>query len=343
MIEQSKNTFPVILFFFVVLFYIPGSAQVHPVAMVDNLVRSGIEDVLNQKYSSAELTFKKLETEYPRNPLGKIFLVAGDIFENQDLGKPFNTNLAMERLDKAEELADALLDSDENNVWYKYYKSLVLSYRAIAKGVTGNWISALSAGYSAKNSFEDCVKLHNGFYDAYVAIGTWKYWSSEKMEFLTWLPFVHDERSDGIAYLQKAVKGNSYHYYFASHTLARIYIFNKQAAKAVPLITPLLQSFPESRFFMWDIARAYEDIDKNRAIREYQKLLSSYQKAKLPNNARVYFIYYILAKLHNNIGDLANAKVYMLYIPPFEKMSEFERSELTDKFERIEKLRKILK
>ncbi|MBI5726404.1 MAG: hypothetical protein HY965_01020, partial [Ignavibacteriales bacterium] len=224
-----------------------------------------------------------------------------------------------------------------------YYKSLTLSYRAIAKGVAGNWISALSAGYSAKNSFEDCVKLHNGFYDAYVAIGTWKYWSSEKMEFLTWLPFVHDERSDGIAYLQKAVKGNSFHYYFASHTLARIYIFNKQAAKALPLITPLLQSFPESRFFMWDIARAYEDIDKYRAIQEYLKLLSSYQKTKLPNNARVYFIYYILAKLYNNIGDVENAKVYIQYIPPFEKMTEFERSELADKRERIEKLRLIFR
>lgn len=329
--------------FLLVLLFTPLFAQQHPNKQIDILIKNGIEDLLNQKYNSARDNFAKLDKDYPYNPMGKIMQVATEILVNQDIAEPIKTSQVLEKLQKAIDMAESLREKDQTNPWYLYYYSLAQSYLAVAKGATGSWISALSTGYSAKNSFEDLLDMDNRFLESYIALGTWKYWSSEKMEFLTWLPFVKDERNDGIGLLQKALTGNSYHYYFAAHTLARIYIHNKQPDKAIQVITPLMKKYPASRFFMWDEARAYEDLDRKKAILCYQKLLDSYETEKLPNKSRLYLIYYIMAKTHLALGETELAKKMITQIPAFTAMSEVEREELAERKDRITKLKQQLK
>ncbi|NUM62176.1 MAG: hypothetical protein HUU44_08510, partial [Ignavibacteriaceae bacterium] len=68
--------YKIFLFFITFLISINTSAQVYPDKVIDSLLRSGINQIVNQHYDSAEKIFNKLNNDYPNLPLGKIYLAA---------------------------------------------------------------------------------------------------------------------------------------------------------------------------------------------------------------------------------------------------------------------------
>jgi tetratricopeptide (TPR) repeat protein len=269
LLAHSKSFIILILFCSSVFLH----AQVYPNAEVDSLLRGGIENIINQKYDFAKKDFIILDKEFPKLPIGKIYVAAVEIAKSYDLAIPFKTDLINENLDKAKEMSEALLDSDENNIWNSYFLALADGYEAYFDALTGDWLSAFGTGVTSVHLFEHCMKVDSTFYEALIATGTYKYWKSSKMEFLNWLPFVSDEREEGIKLLEKAVSNSSYNSYLAINSLIWIYIDRHEFDKAIKIAQSALVHYPESRFFKYGLARAYEDVDKQKAIQIYYEIL----------------------------------------------------------------------
>ena len=66
-------------------------AQVFPDQRVDSLLQCGIKNIINQKYTEAEETFTKLDTEFPDLPFGKIYLAACKIAEAYDYAEAYDS------------------------------------------------------------------------------------------------------------------------------------------------------------------------------------------------------------------------------------------------------------
>lgn len=315
-------------------------AQVYPNAKVDSLLRSGIENIINQKYDFAKKDFIVLDKKFPKLPIGKIYIAAVEIAKSYDLAIPFKTDFINKNLSKAKEMSEALLDSDENNIWNSYFLALADGYKAYFNALTGDWLSAFGTGVTSVHLFEHCLEVDSTFYEALIATGTYKYWKSRKMKFLNWLPFVSDEREEGIKFLEEAANKSSYNSYLAINSLIWIYIDKHEYNKAIKIAESVSVRYPDSRFFKYGLARAYEDVDKHKAILIYYEILNSFTETEKLNRCNEIILKHIIAQQYYRLGDNKSALALCNEILNIKDLTDFELDKLGDRLDRVKSLKR---
>ena len=330
---------PIHLFLLFIISFSFTSAQVYPDPVVDSLLKSGIEKILLQEYDLAKKDFVILEKKFPQIPFGKIYLSAFEIAKASDLAIPYNYNFIYQNLETAGEQAENLIDNDENNIWNYYFLALAKGYEAYFNALNRDWLSAFGGGISSVNIFEHCIEINPGFHESLIAIGTYKYWKSKETQFI---PFMKDEREEGIQLLERAVKNSSYNSYLAIHSLIWIYIDKRESEKAVELAESILVKYPGSRFFRFGLARAYEDIDLRKAIDEYYKIFNSFSEKQKPNRYNEILLKHLIAQQYNKLGEQSKALELCNEILSVKNLTEFENKKLEERLERVKKLQKEL-
>lgn len=309
---------------------------------MDSLLKAGINNLLLQDYDQAKATFSVLDREYPKLPLGKIYLVGTSIARSYDYKEPYNSDYINDNLDSAETLADRLYEKDENNIWYQCFVSLRAGYYAYYQALDRNWLSAFSNGINAVKGFEKCLAMNPNFYEAYAAIGGFKYWRSRKTESLKWLPFIKDEREEGIKYLKMAVEKATYTKYMAINSLLWIYIDQKKYNEAISLAEKSLKEYPDCRYFLWPQARAFEGVDNKKAISLYEKILDMYRNMKNNNHFNEIVLEHIIARQYLKLGDKQKALDYCNRILSLKNLSDFVKDRLGDRLDHVRDLKKEL-
>lgn len=317
-------------------------AQSYPDKKVDDLLRKGIDKIINQNYDEAKTIFSELDKLRSDLPLGKIYLAATEIAQSYDYEIPFNHKLITNYLESAKDISKKLLGKDERNLWNKYFLALTEGYIAYYDAIRGSWLQAISTGLSSISSFEDILESDSSFHDAYIAIGTYKYWKSAKTEFLNWLPFIDDEKDLGIKLLSSAVKNSSYNYHLAVNSLIWIYIDRERYADAIELAGKALDKYPDSRIFRWGLARAYENINPQKSINEYFNVLHSYPDTLKSNKINEVTLKHIIAQQYYKLGKKSDAKKLCEEILSIKNYSEYEKDKLESRLKRVQKLYKEL-
>ena len=332
-----------ILFFLInILSVNPIFGQDYPDKRIDSLLKSGIELIISQDYSSAEANFKHLDAEYPQLPLGKIYLAACSIAESFDFAEEYDTEFIEATLDETKEIIEELLSIDENNLWYIYFYALAEGYISYYEALNKNWLTSISKGLNSISAFEHCLDIDDRFYESYIAIGTFEYWKSRKTEFVSFMPFYEDDTEAGIDNLRVASKLASYNSYLAINSLIWIYIDQKDFNSAVELGKEALAEFPNSRYFKRGVARAYEEIDAQRAIEVYTEILNSYPSNRKQNRINYVKFNHKIAQQYATIGENKKALDLCEQILYFNDLSEFETSKLSRRIERVKELKNSL-
>lgn len=325
---------------FLVCYFSLSHAQVFPVAKVDSLLHTGIENIINQKYDLAKRDFLILENEFPQLPIGKIYISAVEIAKSFDLAIPFKSDFIERKLDEAKNLSEKLIESDDSDIWNYYFLALADGYKAYFDALTGDWLSAFGTGVTSVNLFEHCLEVNPSFYEALIATGTYKYWKSSKMQFLNWLPFVKDEREEGIRLLEKAVSNSSYNSYLAINSLIWIYIDRREFNKAIKIAESVLVRYPNSRFFKYGLARAYEDVDKPKSIEIYYQILNSFTDSEKSNNYNEIVLKHLIAQQYAHLEQYNAALSLCDEILSINNFTDFVLSKLGDRLDRVKKLKR---
>ena len=317
-------------------------SQRYPNNEVNKLLDVGIEYVLNQNYDLAKSKFSTLEKKYPELPLGKIYLAVVDITKVFDYGEEINSEAIAKNLDEALELSENLLENNSADIWNHYFVALSKGYKSYLRVLNGDWLSAISSGLSSVNYFEDCLEIDSSFYEAYVALGTYKFWKSRKLEFLEWLPFFDDESENGIRYLELALEKTSYNRNLAAVSLIWIYIENKNFYRAIQIAEKELKKNPINRTLKWALARAYEDVNPIKAIQIYHEIIISYQNIEDQNHYHEITLKHIIAQQYAKIGERREALRLCEEILSEQNLTENIRERLTDRLKRVRKMKKEL-
>lgn len=315
------------------------NAQIFPDKSVHNILKNGIELIINQKYDEAEKLFKRLEQTRKDLPLGKIYLAAVSIAKSYDYETPFDDEYISNNLESAKKISERFLEKDENNVWNKYYYALSQGYIAYYDALRESWLQAFSTGLSSVSAFEDCLEVDKNFYEAKIAIGSYKFWKSSKTEFLNWLPFVEDEKDLGIKYLKEAVKFSGYNSHLATHSLIWIYIEQKDFDSAIKLSQSALLEHPESRIFRWGLARSFENKDVKKSIILYKEVLESYPKNLKSNKINEITLKHIIAQLELKNNNRTEALRICNEILNIKNFTNHEAEKLEARLERVKQLK----
>lgn len=311
-------------------------SQVHPDKNVDNLIRKGIHNLVNHNYEKALGNFKILTKEYSRLPLGDIFTAAVFIAEANDYGEKADVDTIDKLIARADEKAKILFEAAPDDLWNNYYCALVKGYSAYFEALNDNYITAFADGLSSISYFEKCIVKDSSFYEAYLALGIYKYWRSEKTASLTWLPFIEDEREIGIKFLKFALKHDSYNSYLGINSLLWIYINQKEYTKAINVVENSGNKFKDCRFLKWAWADAYQRIDKKKAISIYYELLNFYESMPGQNHLNEIVLKHKIAMLYEQTGELKKALKQCDEILGLKSLNGYVKENLQERLERVE-------
>lgn len=324
------------LFFFIVSQIF---AQKFPNQKVDSLLNLGIHNILLENYGRAKKIFKNLDKDFPDLPFGKIYLAATHIAESVDYENIPNKNYIDSILTLAENQTELLLESDEDNLWNNYFEATIYGYRAYFNSLTSNLISAFADGILSLHSFQKCLNIDNNFNEALIANGIYKYWKSAQTKSLNWLPFVKDEREEAIKMLENSIKQKSYNQYLGISSLIWIYIDNNESQKAIELSNKMLDQYKNSRYFMWALARAYQDISKEKSIEIFEQILLAVEKLKNRNFYNDIVLKHKIAMLYFDLGNYNKSYQLCLQILDFDLKSEEIKNRLDERLDRVYELK----
>lgn len=153
---------------------------------------------------------------------------------------------ATEKLEKDGEYAEADL-----------YFGTLLGFRALLYQRVGKWWKSVKTGMKSIGYLKDCLEADSTFSDAYLGLGTYKYWSSKATDFINWLPLIPDQKDEGIALMRKAMEEGLFGKEISRSTLAWTLIDAGRPQEAVNLSKEGLQKYPNSRYFLWTLASGY--------------------------------------------------------------------------------------
>lgn len=292
----------------------------------------------NGDYEKSLNSFQILSSEYNNLPLGKIMLAANEIFYSYDYQVPYNEKKILRLLEEAEEHSNRLLKNERKNKWNRYYLSLAEGYKTLYEGLTKDWLNMISDGISCISNYNSILEIDPAFYEAYIAIGAFKFWRSENIKYLQWLPFINDEREEGIRLLKLSVNQNSYHDFLGMDVLFWINMRRGETEKARMIAEESLRKYPDNRLFKMNLARYYETTDRRKAIRLYEEVLNAYERNKPLNRINEVTI---KTKIAISYFELGEVKKVVEITQPILKIKDFSKHESLSLAGRLERLSKL--
>jgi len=255
----------------------PLSEEIKPIIL------TGIEYTINNRFEEAFKIFAKLIEEYPQEPLGYFYYAAA--LQSQLLdGEDYSLVPEFEKyIQLSLEKAQAVHQRRPGDPWAYFYEGNAYLYRAFVKGKQRHWWGAYQDSRRGASRLKKALELDSTLYEAYLGLGSFKYWKSSKAKFLSFLPLFKDEREIGIRMVRLSVEKGELVRWIARDQLAWILIDAGDLPGAFQLAKRNLEEFPDSRFFLWTLAEVYyRSGNYEEAFRAYSHILA--QIRQNPNN-----------------------------------------------------------
>lgn len=268
-------------------FVIPEEGPVssrYPDETIDSVMRRGIDLTLRQDYGHARKAFRMINELFPHHPAGML-LDAGVLqtmamdYEELVNGGEFDS-----LIQASKNRAERMIGDQPDSPWGYYFLGTALGNEALAKAQRGDWLGAAIKAMASASRFEEALDRDSLLIDAYAGLGTYYYWKTRRIEFLTWLPFVADRRAEGIELLEHCARDGLYNRFAAISSLISVYLDREDYQRAKEHAEAALALYPENRLFLWGLATSLEKMGKTaEAITAYDRLLEAIRNDARPN------------------------------------------------------------
>ncbi len=248
-------------------------------------ILQGIELTINNRFEQAAELYRNVTRQYPDHPIGYFYQGANLQARMLD-AEDFSREAEFYRLmDRTVACADSLERSGatDDDAWNAFYKGSAYLYRSFMKSKRGDWLSAYRDAKNGVHTLEKAIARDSSLYDAYLGVGSFKYWKSARADFLLWLPIISDERAEGIRMVRQSIRRGDFVYWIGRDQLCWILLDKGNYREALQIARENSAAFPQSRFFKWTLVSAAEKSgDYEQAYRLYAGLLNEIRR--MPEN-----------------------------------------------------------
>ncbi len=338
--KPSGSTDQKIFFVVFVFLFLPLSSSI---GAAPTWVERVMRWTINGQFEQAE-HFLQQKIEQSDSALLPCFYLASvlnskmNYYENQQEAVSFG-NLLRSVINRSNHKLNSLFGNDSLMARLYFYRGSAYGYLAYFQGQNGHWFNALKNGLKAVNDLKTAVRLDSTLYEAYLGLGTYKYWRSTKLKFALWLPFVPDQRQEGIRDIKHALKSSSNSRYMALHQLIYILTDYGHYDEALHYAQEGISAFPKSPFMWWAYAHTYFKAHQYaQAAKAYAHLLHLIEKKQQRNLSQWLACSVRLAEIYRRMGNRTQARTLAVEI--LHRENTFPPTELNKK--RLKKVRLIL-
>lgn len=276
-----------------------ASASEFPKTADIGALRSIIDAGFRGDYATADSIAVSLQDRYPDHPIGYVMqasMLQSEMLDDEhfEYEEDFYSLIKL-----AVKKGKAVLEDDRDDAWVLYCLGLAHGSHAVYDSRAGSWWSALRHGIKSKGRFNDCIEADSTFYDAYVGLGSYHYWRTVKTKVVNWIPFVQDDREQGLQELDIAVEKGRFTVDFARNALIWVWIDMGKYEEAESLSIEMQNKYPEGRKFLWSMAYARLKQDKYLGAEAvFTELIARISKDPDNNNFNIVECRYQLAKIY---------------------------------------------
>jgi len=301
-------------------------------ARIDSLLQSVIAQTILQQYDEALSLADLVIKSTPNEPGGYFFRAAvlqARMMDYEDYER--DENAFFSAIAACRKLAQTKLKEGRDEAWAHFFYGSAMGYEAFLMGKKKKYLEAFRYGWQSLQHLEAALKIDPQLHDAYLGIGTYKYYRSKMSKTFSWLPFVKDEREEGIRMIRQAIVHGRYGRTAAINGLSWILIDENRPAAALALIDSALVIYPASRFFLWSAGEAaYRAKRYDQAAVHYRQILSSLQNEdrlspylELVGRTRLAKVYQAAGKTEEACRELERIGVLSLSKRDRERGEEF--------------------
>lgn len=295
-------------------------------------VRQGIDYYFQEDFPRAEATFLELIQADTLDPAGYYFLAMTFQAEMLDLESDFKAEQFYAALEKSIQLSEKRLEIDQNDKMACLCLGNCFGSWAFQQARQGNWFSAFKLGLKARDQWSRAIRLDPRFYEAYAGLGSYLYWKSVFTKRFSWVPFIRDNRQQGIRMLTLAAESSAVSQDIAKTTLMWVNFKEKNFSQALDLASYFQNKYPEAKFPLWAEGFIYYGkSDWPNALEAFKKILARLQESQPSNYYNLIEAEFRLANCYFNLGRYDNARALcdkILAYPLDKKTKEKQREKL---------------
>ncbi|GAB4378911.1 MAG: hypothetical protein Kow0042_27800 [Calditrichia bacterium] len=287
--KTNRRNFPtkfcnlLIIYFLFSGIYASSQAANPDIQSIGEFISRGIEYTLNNDFRRAEEIYNRLIAQYPHHPIGYFYKSATLQAEMLDAEDYARKEEFYRLIDQTLAAADSLKADQSQDAWFWFYEGSAYLYRSFMKSKESKWFAAFSDAKKGVGHLERALAIDSSLYDAYLGIGSFKYWKSARAKFLLWLPFISDERQEGIQMVRESITKGKFTYWIGRDQLSWILMDAGHCEEALAIARENLAAHPQSRFFKWTLVEAAYKCQKfDLCLQIYQELLREIQQ--IPQN-----------------------------------------------------------
>jgi len=278
---------------------------------VDSLILAGIDCTLNSEFDSADSNFQKVVDQYPDHGVGYFYRAATLQSKMMD----YETNLWEEPfyrlIDQAIAIGEDRIENGDCDPWTSFYLGSSYSYKGLYQAKTGGIIKGFMSARKGIGYLKMTMKQDSTLYDACLGLGSYMYWAGKYYKYLRWLPWICDERKEGLALVKEAVAKSTFSHWVGVNSLGWIEYDRKAYDSALEFFQTGLEQYPGSRFFLWGVGSvtlALKQYEKTADV--YRALLKSVQEGEINNGYNEAECHLKLSIVYYELGDFQKSLVH---------------------------------
>ncbi len=291
----------------------PLLSQRSPAA--EALLLQGLESAVRHDYAAARVAFDSASRLDRSDPAGLVLLAGMMQQSAEDLSAPFDRRVFDSLLTQAEvrSTSGSASETGDSHLW----RSTARGMLSVVEAQSGEWMAAIRDALASASEGTSALKSDPDLVDAGLPLGNYLYWRSRKTEALRWLPFVSDDRSEGIRLLERCAEEGRYHRWASVSSLIWILHDAGELDRAEQWARTGLSAFPGNRTFLAGLAMVLETRRSfAEASHAWRKVAESLQ---LDRNAGSYAVFSALVnqlRCASSAGELLTAQRLVREILP---------------------------
>ena len=273
-------------------------------------VRQIIECIINGQFATGDSLAEVLIRQYPESPYG--YFYRGAIRQARMIDRNALQDdpqfwsymkAVIQRVEQKERQGIA-------TPMELFFKGSAYYYMAFHHMKLHHWWTAYRYTRKGVHILEAAVRQDSTLWEAYLGIGAYKFWKSQKAGVLRFLLLIKDEKEQGLALVRQAVQYAHLVPELARDQLVYMLMDAGRPQQAWKLAKENLKRFPRSRFFLWTYAKASFAARQWVAADSAYRHIWQYVKAHPEQKNNVPHVLARLTRCACELGNIAEARRY---------------------------------
>ncbi len=235
----------------------------------DDKRQSILRSIYSCNFDSADSKISNYISSYPKEPQGYFLNVLSDWWKINIDRKNESLDVKLEeKVDKAVDICDELLDANPKNIDALIYKGASLGYKGLTKSLRENWLSAADDGRQALNLLDEALELAPNNKEAVLGIGIYNYFAEyipERYQFLKPLMiiFPKGDKLKGVMQIKDAAENSKLAMYEAKYLIAYFNLqYERNFSESESYSKGLFDEFPTNPVFEKMLYNCYSGFGK---------------------------------------------------------------------------------